>query len=90
MADIPNTTSKPVQQALRAWAAAVEALMQDVNRIASGGELNPVGRDSLMAAVEAARWRCENVDPCNALFIERHQAQLLSSKDNMSSPDADT
>jgi len=69
MAKVPSTTSKPIQQALAAWATAVEAVLQDINRIAKGGQSNPAMTGELMAAVEAARQRCEEVDPCDAPLI---------------------
>jgi hypothetical protein len=69
MAKIPATTSKPIQQARAAWETAVEAVLQDINRIAKGGQSNPAVTGELMTAVEVARLRCEEVDPCDASLI---------------------
>lgn len=69
MATIPVTTSKPIQQAWAAWETAVEAVLQDINRIAKGGQSNPAVTCELMAAVEVARLRCEEVDPCDVPLI---------------------
>lgn len=43
---------------------AVEAVLQDVHRTAKGGQLDPAATCELMAAVEFARLRFEEVDRC--------------------------
>jgi len=66
MAKISATMSKPIQQAWAAWETATEAVLQDINRIAKGGQQNLAVMGELMAAVEVARLRFEEVDPCDA------------------------
>jgi 4-carboxymuconolactone decarboxylase len=46
MTEIPSAPNKPTSEALAVWATAVEAALQDINRIAKGGQSNPAGRDN--------------------------------------------
>jgi len=63
MTTTPSTPINPIAQALAAWVAAVEAVMEEINRIAAGGLPAPALMTKLMAAVDAARLRCELSDP---------------------------
>jgi len=49
----------PIQQAMANWAAAIEAVLQHIDRIAKGGQPNPTATSDLIAAAEAARLQCE-------------------------------
>lgn len=54
---IPPTP--PLQEAVLAWAAAVETVEQEALRIIRGGPVNRPRVAELLAAVETARVRCE-------------------------------
>jgi hypothetical protein len=49
----------PLQDAILAWDAAVETVVQETYRIAKGGMDDPAYLAKLRTAVEAARQRCE-------------------------------
>lgn len=49
----------PIQQAMARWSAAIEAVLQDIDRIAKGGQPNPTATSDLIAAVQATRLECE-------------------------------
>lgn len=66
MTKVPTGPSKPIQQAFAVWVTAVQAVLQDIERIAKGGQSTPEVTGELMAAVEVARQRCEEADPCDA------------------------
>lgn len=55
--NIPPTP--PLQEAVLAWAAAVETVEQEAVRIIRGGPVDRPRVAELLAAVEAARLRCE-------------------------------
>lgn len=63
MARISSPRGELIQHALASWAAAVEAVLHDIDRIAKGGHSNSAVTGELIAAVEAARRRCEEVRP---------------------------
>jgi hypothetical protein len=53
------SATPPLQDAILAWDAAVEAVVQETYRIAKGGIHDVAHLAKLHAAVEAARQRCE-------------------------------
>lgn len=55
-------SNESVQVALTAFSAAVQAAMHDVDRVVLGGPPDSALVFELLAAVEAARLRCEQVD----------------------------
>ena len=60
--DMPNPAyqpTPPLQEAVLAWAAAVETVEQEALRIIRGGPVDRPRVAELLAAVEAARVRCE-------------------------------
>ena len=61
MSDSGSAASDPLQDAILAWNAAVEAAMQDVYRIAQGGKPDPARTAELHAALEADRLRYEQL-----------------------------
>ena len=54
-----GSATPPLQDAILAWDAAVEAVVQETYRIAKGGTADSAYLAKLRAAVEAARQRCE-------------------------------
>lgn len=55
--------SSSIQPALASWIVAIEAVLRDIDRIAKGGNSDPAVTGELIAAVEAARQRCEEAQP---------------------------
>ena len=55
-------SNESVQVALTAFSAAVHAAMHDVDRVVRGGPPDSALVFELLAGVEAARLRCEQVD----------------------------
>ena len=51
----------PLQEAVLAWAAAVETVEQEAFRIIGGGPVDRPRVAELLAAVETARLRCEQI-----------------------------
>lgn len=49
----------PLEDAILAWDGAVAAVLQETDRIAGGGTVDPVRLGALRAAVEEARLQCE-------------------------------
>jgi len=58
MTDSQKSTP-PLQEAVLLWAAAVECVEQEARRIIGGEPVNRPRVAELLAAVEAARLRCE-------------------------------
>jgi hypothetical protein len=56
-----DTKWAPLQEAVAAWAQAVEALDAEVYRVTTGGRDDPEVMAQLLNAVEQARFRCEQV-----------------------------
>ena len=54
--------SPSTQPRLAAWVVAVEAALQDVSRVTRGEQLDQVRAAQLLAAVEIARKKCEQID----------------------------
>lgn len=59
MEAIQSVTGKQIHPALASWAAAVEAVLQEIHHTANGGQSDPAAMGKLLAAVEAARQLCE-------------------------------
>lgn len=66
MKKVLSEISKLIQPALADWSVAVDALLQDIERIAEGGQLDPTETVQLIAALESARLRCEAALPLKA------------------------
>lgn len=59
MAHTTPSNFGPIQQLVENWAAAVEAVLEDIDRIAKGGQSDPAATSTLVASAEAARRQCE-------------------------------
>jgi hypothetical protein len=61
MSSLANTRGSPLQDAILAWEAAVAAVDRETFRVAQGGDADPARAADLLAAVELARRRCEQL-----------------------------
>lgn len=66
MTDSVGSPALTPSEALAAWKAANEALLEETIRIARGGLLDAVAMGEFRAAVELARQRCEEAMPRGA------------------------